>query len=91
LDKLVDTLKTIFDFLLITISGLIIYSIIFGGIVALGYGISYCEKFFPEQKYAFYAAYSVEYFMLFLEVVILMAYYLVHFKITLQKIWNHKG
>ncbi|GEM_PF-5957344 len=90
MDNLVESLKSVYDFLLITISGLVIYFIIFGGVISLGYGIGYCEKFFPEQKYAFYAAYFVEYFMLLLESVILMVYYFVHFEITLKKIWNHR-
>lgn len=89
MDNVIETLKSIFDFLLATIAGLVVFFIIFSGVIALGHGIGYCEKIFPEQKVAFFAAYSVEYFMLLLETILLAIYYSKHFQVAVNKIWNH--
>jgi len=90
LDKIIESLKTIYDFLLVTITGLIIFYIIFVGIIALGYGIGYFEKMFPEQKIAWIIAYTVEYILMALESIILIVYYYTHFEITIKSIWRHR-
>lgn len=90
LDKIIESLKTIFDFLLATLTGLAIFYVIFTGIIALGYGIGYFEKMFPEQKLAWIIAYTVEYILMALESILLIVYYYIHFEITVKSIWHHR-
>lgn len=86
MDDIIDQLKIIYEFFLATISGLIMFTIIFSGIIGLGLIIFYLKGLFPDLEFAWAMADYIDHYLIVLETILLFVYYTIHFIVTFRSL-----